>query len=187
MENIATKENIKQLVEGKLPWDEVKKLLRLSPKDADRFSNYLEVLQEKVPWKDKILLRLTDHLYIVAKEGGGRMVKCSCGQEFSDYRINWKLSCNIYVRRTQEEMAEVIPLVESVYDPTVVELREYYCPGCMVLLSVEVVPRGYPPVFDLLPDLDTLYREWLGEPLPDEQPDWFQDRSSDLTAQWAKE
>ena len=34
-------------------------------------------------------------------------------------------------------------------------------------LEVEAVPRGCPPDFDFLPDLDTFYSEWLGRPLPD--------------------
>ncbi|MFA4837833.1 MAG: acetone carboxylase subunit gamma, partial [Dehalococcoidia bacterium] len=67
-----------------------------------------------------------------------------------------------------------------------VEMREFYCPGCLAQLAVEVLPKGYPPLFDMLPDLDTFYREWLGKPLPDERPDWFQDKSPDLIAQWAK-
>ncbi len=183
---IATKENIRLLVAGKLPWEEVKKILRLSPKDEDRFWNYLDVLQDNVPWKDRILLPLTDHLYIVAKKGGGRVVKCQCGQEFGDYRVNWKLSCRIRIRRSRKEMAEVIPMDEAVYNADLVEMREYYCPGCLAQLAVEVIPMGYPPLFDMLPDLDVFYREWLGKPLPDESPDWFQDKSSDLTGQWAK-
>ena len=181
-----TKDNLRLLVEGKLDWEEVKKVLRLRPKDADRFWKYLEVLQTKAPWKDKILLRISEHLYIVAKEGGGRIVKCDCGQEFGDYRINWKLSCRVYVRRTVEQMAEVVATEEAIPNPDLVEIREFYCPGCFALLGVEQVPVGYPPVFEMLPDLDTFYREWLGKPLPDEQPGWFQDRTLEKPAQWAK-
>jgi len=33
---------------------------------------------------------------------------------------------------------------------------------------VEAAPRGCPPDFDFLPDLDTFCRDWLGRPLPDE-------------------
>ena len=183
----VTKEHLKLLVEGKLAWEEVKRMIRLAPKDADRFWKYLEVLQERVPWKDKILLRISDHLYIVAKEGGGRVVKCDCGQEFGDYRANWKLSCRIYVRKTREEMAEVISVEEAVNNPDLVEMREFYCPGCFAQLGVEVVPIGYPVIFEMLPDLDTFYREWLGKPLEDERPDWFQDKTLDVPAQWAKE
>jgi len=183
----VSKENLKLLVEGKLPWEEVKKMIRLAPKDADRFWKYLEVLQERVPWKDKILLRISDHLYIVAKEGRSRVVKCDCGQEFGDYRANWKLNCRVYVRKTREEMAEVVSVEEAVPNPELVEMREFYCPGCFALLAVEVVPVGYPVIFEMLPDLDAFYGEWLGKPLEDERPDWFQDKTLDLPAQWAKE
>ncbi len=43
-----SKDNLKRLVEGTLHWEEVKKAIRLSPKDNDRFWKYLEVMQEKV-------------------------------------------------------------------------------------------------------------------------------------------
>ncbi|MCX6000774.1 MAG: acetone carboxylase subunit gamma [Chloroflexi bacterium] len=185
-ERFAT-EHLKLLVEGKLDWEETKKAIRLHPKDKDRFWKYLEVLQQRVPWKDKILLRISDHLYIVAKPGGQRVVKCDCGQEFGDYRINWKLSCRIRVRRTAEEMAEVLCVEEAVNDPSLVEMREYYCPGCFAQLATEAVPVGYPPILEMLPDLDTFYREWLGKPLRDERPDWFQDKTLDAPAHWAKE
>lgn len=183
----VSKDNLKLLVEGKLAWDEVKKMMRLRPKDKDRIWKYLEVLQERVPWKDEILLRISEHLYIVAKEGGGRVVKCDCGQEFGDYRINWKLSSQVYVRKTREEMAEVISVEEAIPNTDLVEMREFYCPGCFALLGVEVVPVGYPVVFEMLPDLDAFYREWLGKPLQDERGDWYQDKTLDLPSQWAKE
>ena len=185
-EDIATKENLKLLVEGKLAWEEVKKLIRLSPKDKDRFWKYLEVLQERVPWKDKILLRISDHLYIVAKEGGGRVVKCDCGQEFGDYRANWKLSSRVFVRRTREEMSEVVTIEEAIPNVDLVEMREFYCPGCYALLGVEVVPLGYPVIFEMFPDLDTFYRDWLGSPLEDERPDWYENKTPELTAHWTK-
>lgn len=189
-----SKENFELLIDGKLPWEEVKKAIRLSPKDADRFEKYIEILQEKMPWEDRILLRISDHLYIVAKPGGeravtggDRVVKCDCGQEFGDYRINWKLSCRVYVRATDEAIAEVITIPEARHNTDLVEMREFYCPGCYALLGVEVVPPGYPPIFEMFPDLDSFYREWLGSPLQDEHPDWFQERTSEKPAAWIKE
>ncbi len=188
-----TKENFELLIDGKLPWEEVKKAIRLSPKDTDRFEKYIEILQEKVPWEEKILLRISDHLYIVAKPGGergvtgdDRIVKCDCGQEFGDYRINWKLSCRVYVRATDEALAEVITIPEARHNTDLVEMREFYCPGCYALLGVEVVPPGYPPIFEMFPDLDSFYREWLGSPLQDEHPDWFQEKTSEKPAEWIK-
>ena len=182
-----SKENFRLLIDGKLPWEEVKKAIRLSPKDADRFKKYMEILQAKVPWEDRILLRISDHLYIVSKSGGQRIVKCDCGQEFGDYRINWKLSCRVYVRTTDEAIAEVITIPEARHNTDLVEMREFYCPACYSLLGVEVVPPGYPPVFEMFPDLDSFYREWLGSPLQDERPDSFRERTSEKTAEWVKE
>ena len=189
-----TKENFELLIDGKLPWEEVKKAIRLSPKDADRFEKYIAILQKKVAWEDRILLRISDHLYIVAKPGedrgitgGDRVVKCDCGQEFGDYRINWKLSCRVYVRATDEAIAEVITIPEARHNTDLVEMREFYCPGCYALLGVEVVPPGYPPIFEMFPDLDSFYREWLGSPLQDERPDWFEEKTSEKPAEWIKE
>ena len=76
---------------------------------------------------------------------------------------------------------------EGMPDVSLVELREFYCPGCLALLATETVPPGFPVVFEMLPDLDTFYRDWLDKPLADEKPDWFEDRTVELTAQWAKE
>jgi acetone carboxylase gamma subunit len=115
------------------------------------------------------------------------VVKCDCGQELGDYRINWKLSCRIYVRRTDEAIAEVVTIAETRHNTDLVEMREFYCPGCYAMLGVEVVPTGYPPTFEMFPDLDTFYRDWLGTPLPDENEDWFQDKTLEKPAQWAKE
>ena len=180
-------EHMRLLVEGQLNWEDAKKAMRLRPKDKDRFWKYLEVLQQRVPWKDKILLRISDHLYVVAKPGNQRVVKCDCGHEFGDYRVNWKLGCRIRVRRTIEEMVEVLAIEEATLDPELVELREYYCPGCLAQVATETVPVGYPPMMEMLPDLDTLYRDWLGKPLPDEKPDWFQDKTMEAPAHWVKE
>ena len=183
---VASKENLRLLVEGRLPWEDVKKLCRMSPKEEDRFWKYLDILQEKVPWKEKILLRLSDHLYIVAKDGK-RVVKCDCGQEFGDYRVNWKLSSLVYVRKTREEIDEVYSIELPYPEVGLAEIREYYCPGCLAQIGMEIAPPGYPPLFEMLPDLDSFYRQWLGKPLPDEHPDWFQDRTLEEISRWAAE
>ena len=108
------KEKIRLLVDGQLPEDQVKDLIRMPAKDPDRFWTYLQVLQERVVWDDTILLRISEHLYIVRKEEGGkgdkiisRVVKCDCGHEFGDYRINWKFHSMLAVRKTTPELEEV--------------------------------------------------------------------------------
>ena len=54
------KGTIADLVDGTLPWKQVKDMMS-SYKDPDRFIKYLEVLQERVPWGDRILLSLGPH------------------------------------------------------------------------------------------------------------------------------
>ncbi|MBU4175754.1 MAG: acetone carboxylase subunit gamma [Actinobacteria bacterium] len=154
------RETIEKLIDGKLSWPEVKGIMS-AYKDPDRFDKYIAILQDRVPWEDRILLPLGLHLYIVEKEDGERVVRCDCGHEFGDYRENWKLEALIYVRDTEEKLQEVYPpLMHS--DPEWIVLREYYCPGCRTQLEVEALPPGYPVVFDFQPDLETFYREWLG-------------------------
>lgn len=176
-----SKQDLKDLYEGKLPWEKVMEIMS-RPKDDDRFEKYIEILQEKVPWPERILLPIGEHLYIVQK-GKERIVKCDCGHEFGDYRRNWKLSALILVRDTREKLGEIYPGTKCP-DPALCEVREFICPGCGTLLKVESVPVGYPIIFDFLPDLDAFYRDWLGKPLPN--PVEFKDRSTEVIQSWAK-
>ncbi|MBM3132710.1 MAG: acetone carboxylase subunit gamma [Chloroflexi bacterium] len=174
-----SKQDLKELYEGKLPWEKVKEIMS-RPKDDDRFEKYLEILQEKVPWSERILLPIGEHLYIVQK-GKDRIIKCDCGHEFGDYRRNWKLSALIFVRDTREKLEEIYPGIKCP-DPALCEVREFICPKCAALLKVESVPVGYPIIFDFLPDLDAFYREWLGSPLADKKE--FKDMSLNVVKEW---
>ena len=137
---------IEALVDGTLPWSDVKHIMS-SFKDKDRFQKYVQVLQSRVSWPEKILLPYGLHLYIVEKNDKSRVVKCDCGYEFGDYKRNWKLGANIFVRDTKEKMTEIYPEMLAA-ETDWMELREYYCPGCFTLLEVEALPPGYPIVFD---------------------------------------
>jgi acetone carboxylase gamma subunit len=170
---------IEKLVDGTLPWSRVQEIMK-DPKDTGRFEQWVAILQKRMPWSERILLPLTPALFIVQK-GKDRLVKCRCGHEFGDYRVNWKLEALIAVRETPEELREVYRGAEQP-DPTWVQLREYSCPGCGTQLEVEAVPRGCPPDFEFLPDLDTFYGEWLGKPLPDAQE--YVDKTLDVIKDW---
>jgi acetone carboxylase, gamma subunit len=170
---------IEQLVDGQLPWPRVQEIMK-DAKDSDRFEKWVAILQKRVPWSEQILLPLTPALFIVQK-GSERIVKCRCGQEFGDYRVNWKLNASIYVRDNEESLSGVYRGREQP-DPQWIQVREYYCPGCSTQLEVEAVPRGTPPDFEFLPDLDTFYRDWLGKPLPDTVT--FEDKTLDAVRSW---
>jgi acetone carboxylase gamma subunit len=153
------KKTLERLINGDLSWDELKPIIS-GRKDPKRFDMILEILQNQVPWNEKIILPLHEHLYIVSKETK-RIVKCDCGFEFGDYKENWKTKCRVRVRDTFEEIEELYPK-DMGSDPEWIELREYFCPGCYTLLDVEAVPPGYPTVFNFLPDIDIFYEKWLG-------------------------
>lgn len=155
---IYSKDVIKSLIEGRLPWPTVKSIMS-GQKDADRFEKYLDILQEKVKWPERIVVPLGEHLYVVRKiiqEKTELTVKCDCGFEFGDYKNNWKLEALIYVRDTEEKLDEVYA-GDRKPDPRWCVIREYYCPGCKTQLEVEAVPPGYPVIFDFLPDVDGFY------------------------------
>jgi acetone carboxylase gamma subunit len=175
------KADIEKLIDGVLPWPATQDMLK-SPKDLDRFDKYIEIMQERVDFDDPILLPLTPHLFIVSTREG-RVVQCKCGHGFGDYRVNWKLSALIHVRDDEAKLSEIYRGREMP-DPAWIQLREYICGGCGAQLEVEAVPRGCPPDFDFLPDLDVFYREWLGRPLPDQQASV--DKTLDTIAEWSK-
>ena len=126
----VSKDLIRQLVDGTIDDDNAERLLKLPRKDKDRFFNYIEVLQERVPWQDKILLRLGDKLYVVLNANGDRVVQCECGNDFGDYRENWKLRCRIRTRKTLAEMSQVFAPAPAVPEPGWQEVREFFCPSC---------------------------------------------------------
>ena len=179
-------ELVRQLVDGTIDDDNSERLLKLPRKDVGRFFQYIEVLQERVKWTDRILMRLGDNLYIVKNKENKRVTKCSCGQEFGDYRENWKLNCKVRIRKTEESMAEVYTPEPAVPEQGWQEIREFFCPNCATQLAVEVVAPGYPIVFEMFPDIDTFYRDYLGVPLTDESDDWYCDHTKKVTSEWAK-
>lgn len=176
-----SKEDLRDMYDGILPWEKTREIMS-RPKDDDRFEKYIEILQERVSYREKILMPLGDHLNVVQK-GGERVVKCDCGHDFGDWRKNWKLNALIYVRDDKAKLEEVYPGFRCP-DPNILEMREFYCPKCGVMLKVEYVPVGYPIIFDALPDIDGFYRDWLGKPLPDERE--FKDMTYELTKSWGK-
>jgi acetone carboxylase gamma subunit len=143
---------LRDLIEGRLDPEKIKDI-QSKRKDEDRFEKILELEQKRVPWKEKVIVPLAEHLYVVLKKGQ-KIVKCSCGYEFGDCRQNWKLNALVYERNPQDG---------EIYDgprggnPNWMILREFYCPGCGTQLEVENLPPGYPILFDAQLDIDGFY------------------------------
>ena len=181
-ETSYSKETLRDLIDGKLPWEETQQIIS-GAKDSHRFDKYVEILQERVRFHEKILLPLAEHLYIVEK-GEERIVKCDCCYEYGDYRVNWKLMALIDVLETEQELDKIYPGFGKP-NPEYCEIRRYFCPGCGAQLEVEAVPRGYPMIFDFLPDLDTFYKDWLRRPLSTSKE--FKDLTYEEIERWRAE
>lgn len=159
---------IEQLIDGKLPWHELKHMMS-NFKDPDRFDKYIEILQKRMAWSDRILLPLGPHLFVVQKADGSIVTKSESGFEFGDYRENWKMKARMFVRDSDEKLMEIYPDMMHA-DPQWMELREFYDPNDGTLLDVEAVPPGYPIVHSFEPDLEAFYTQWLGRPFPSPAP-----------------
>jgi acetone carboxylase gamma subunit len=146
-----SKDVLRDLIDGNLDLPVLLEMQR-GAKEEDRFEAIMKIEQEKVSFPEKILVPMGEHLYVVQK-GAEKVVKCSCGYEFGDYRQTWKNNAVVFVRDTEESMEEIFRGPRKC-DPSWMELREFYCPHCAAMLEVEAVPPGYPFVFDFLPDLD---------------------------------
>ncbi len=85
-----SKEVIRDLAAGTLPWPQTKRIMS-AYKDEDRFFKIISVYQDRVSWKERILLPVGDHLFIVQGKKC-RVTKCECGHEFGHYKKNWKLA-----------------------------------------------------------------------------------------------
>jgi acetone carboxylase gamma subunit len=145
-----SKPQIADLLAGRLSPEELQVLQR-QEKDPGREALVREIEQERLGWAEPILVCLQQHLYVVENPDGTRTVRCDCGHDFGDYRRNWKDNALVYERDPSDGMIYRGPRAA---DPDWNILREFYCPGCAAQLDVEVVPRGYPFVFNFLPDID---------------------------------
>lgn len=170
---------LERLLENKADEKEIFRVI-VREKDPNlSFDAIIEYFQRKVEWKERILMPISKHLFIVCKDGKP-IVKAFCGYEFGDFRVNWKIFAKVLVRRSREDVEQVYPHFMH-GDPEWVEIREYICPGCGKLLSVEAVPPGYPPIFEFLPDIVAFYESWLGREFPCSKVEF-----KDLTAEEIK-
>jgi acetone carboxylase gamma subunit len=152
---------IQKLIDGKLSWDELQSNVLPDPKDPDRFEKVRSVLQDQVEWDETVLVPLNDHLYVVEREDGDRIVKGECGHEYCDADDNWKRACQIRVRESDAEMEQLYPKWQTSDPNWNFQIREFFCPDCYSLLEVDAVPAGYPILQSFEPDIETFYEEWI--------------------------
>lgn len=162
------RDTLEKLLEGRLPWEELRNEVLPDPKDTSRFTQIREILQDRVDWDEPILLPLNDHLYVVGKNDE-RIVKAECGHELCNVAENWKTECRIRVRRDRGDMTDLYPAAQTPDPDWKFQLREFLCPSCFTLIHVDAVPTGYPVMKPFDPDIETFYEDWLDEVPPDKE------------------
>ncbi len=161
----VTADVLGDMLDGKLSRRAVKEI-QSGFKDADRFDQWLAVLQERVGYSDPIILPVGEELNVVKRIGDGEyVIRTDAGADLCRWDENWKMHAAVFVRDSEDSMREIYPKMGHA-DPDWMELREFHCPLSGALLEVEAVPPGYPVVHDFLPDLPGFYRGWLKRELP---------------------
>ena len=86
------------------------------------------------------------HEYLEIDENN--KIRCiKCGYTFCDANENYKL----YALKCEREGSEIGK--RMVQDSEYVVYHEFYCPKCLTMLSVDVLPKGHPPIWDIEIDL----------------------------------
>ncbi|HET7177861.1 MAG TPA: hydantoinase B/oxoprolinase family protein [Solirubrobacterales bacterium] len=159
------RDTLAALLDEKLSRAEVKEI-QSGYKDPDRFEKWIDVLQERVPYDDPIVLPVGEGLNVVRRAADGELViRSDAGHDFCRFDQNWKMHAPIFVRDSDELLEEIYPPTAH-GDPEWMELREFYCPLSGRLLETEPVTPGYPVVHEFLPDVEGFYRGWLGREAP---------------------
>jgi acetophenone carboxylase len=82
-----------------------------------------------------------------------------CGHPLGSAHENYKKGCLIAQRSPHEIWQPLVDEKHSFsYDPGWARLVEFYCPGCAVMMDVEMLPPGHPITHDIELDLGELVR-----------------------------
>lgn len=92
-----------------------------------------------------VLMPMGTHTRLV-EIAGKKVVRCKCGYIFCQANENWKEYAGFAI----VSPTNAGPLVKLHED---LEMREYTCPKCARLHSVEVMTRDEPPLWDIEPEL----------------------------------
>lgn len=88
---------------------------------------------------------LNEYVSVVVYQGA-EWYQCRCGQLLSKTNQNLKEHVKAKEFPIRQAGRHVVPMPVAVSDRFV--WREFYCPGCGLLLNTEVAQRGEPYLFD---------------------------------------
>lgn len=95
-------------------------------------------------------MRIHEYLEIVDKKNGRKIIKCiKCGHEFCDINDNYKKHTLLWEKDHKD-----FPLRSPISgDSMFSKYQEFYCPGCLTLLEVDMfcpeLDKDDPIVWDI--------------------------------------
>jgi N-methylhydantoinase B len=99
--------------------------------------------------KDKTNVELPMRIHEYLEIDADRNIKClKCGYIFCDGKENYKEYALKAEVPGKELGSKFIQKINN-DDPEFVVYHEFYCPGCLTLLEVDVLPPGHPPIWDI--------------------------------------
>lgn len=145
--NERDRKMISDLLDGKLD-EGTLQTLQKEEKDPERLQKIAAILQASTGWDTPIVGLIQEHL-VVVRTDEGLYVRCLCGHMYGPVEENWKEYALVYERPPRDGKVYRGPRGA---DPDWMVLREFYCPGCAAQLEVEMVPPGYPFIFNYRPE-----------------------------------
>lgn len=110
----------------------------------------------KASTRDSNCVRITEYLDVNLKT---ERWQCNrCGHDLGPGRACYKEGCLIADRNPQEVHPPIGPheTYNFSFDPTIVRIIEFYCPGCGTMIENEYLPIGHPLTWDIELDLAAL-------------------------------
>ncbi|MEH7483668.1 acetone carboxylase subunit gamma [Neobacillus drentensis] len=108
-------------------------------------------------------IKMTEYLEIDLKKETWCCRKCE--HEITSAHRNYKEGLLVYVRNPLDIHRPIInpDLYEFTFapDPEWVQIIEFYCPECAVMMEVEYLPPGHPPTYDMEFDVNELKKRYL--------------------------
>ena len=87
---------------------------------------------------------INEFLRIVNRDGRS-VVQCMCGHDICSAKENFKR----HLRVSSWQMSRISPIAEQITVPEKFVFREFYCPGCYLLLETEVALKDEPIRWDV--------------------------------------
>ena len=163
-----SKEVIRDLAAGTLPWPQTKRIMS-AYKDDDRFFKYhRRAARTASAGRSRILLPVGDHLFIVPERQRAASPNANAAMTSATIGRTGSSRPHIIVRNTEEGAARDLSQQRHSRSGVDGNPRVHLPRLRHACTKSKPARRAIPIVHDFEPDLEGFYRDWLKQPLPKE-------------------